>query len=48
HYRKVPFTREIEKEYAVINPSIIPTFFPALRIFDHILKRDNTCLLSLK
>ncbi|CAG8734459.1 16457_t:CDS:2, partial [Funneliformis mosseae] len=37
HYRKVPFTREIEKEYAVINinPSIIPTFFPALRIFDY-------------
>ncbi|CAI2169929.1 19577_t:CDS:2 [Funneliformis geosporum] len=37
HYRKIPLTREVEKEYAVINinPSVIPTFFPALRIFDY-------------
>ncbi|CAB4389383.1 unnamed protein product [Rhizophagus irregularis] len=39
HYNKVlPRSREfVEKEYAVIhiNPSIIPTFFPALRIFKY-------------
>src|SRR5204863_9790030 len=35
HYNKV--ARSKSKEYAVINinPSIIPTFFPALRIFNY-------------
>ncbi|RIA88153.1 Metallo-dependent phosphatase-like protein [Glomus cerebriforme] len=38
HYRTLPpLTDDVVKDYAVvhINPSIIPTFFPALRIFKY-------------